>query len=113
MVSACDMAPAVKMILTAFIVGFGGISVHMQVMGIVSPHGLSLKPYFLGKLLHGGISAFYMYLAVRFVSIPAFGQNPAGLHWNGKFLFFAFAALVLVWTAAVLWDYRKYKRVRI
>lgn len=49
-----------KMIMSSFIVGFAGISVLIQVLGVVSKHGLSLKPYIFGKLLHGVISAVLM-----------------------------------------------------
>lgn len=48
--------------IVAFILGFGGFSVHMQVASIVGDTDLSLKPYLLGKLLQGIIAGFYTYL---------------------------------------------------
>lgn len=45
--------------ITSFLLGFGGISVFLQVWSIVSKTDLSIKPYILGKLLHGFIAAIY------------------------------------------------------
>lgn len=42
-----------KLILIAFSLGFSGISVFMQVCGVVSESGLSLKTYMKQKLLQG------------------------------------------------------------
>jgi len=53
---------AVKLTLSAFIVGFAGICVHIQVAAIVAKYHLSLVPYILGKILHGLISAGFTYL---------------------------------------------------
>ena len=45
------LLPAISMFLA-----FSGVSVMMQVMSIIQPAGLSLKPYLLGKLVHGIIA---------------------------------------------------------
>lgn len=50
--------------LASLILGFGGISVHMQVASIISESKLSMKPYLIGKTLQGIISAIYMFLFV-------------------------------------------------
>ena len=55
-ISILDRSIYEKLILTSFIVGFSGIGVHLQVMAVTSGSGLSLKPYILGKLLHGIIA---------------------------------------------------------
>ena len=49
-----------KLCMAAFLLGWAGISVHCQVLSFISSGGLSLKPYFLGKLLHGILSALYI-----------------------------------------------------
>ncbi len=46
-----------KLALSSWIVGFAGLSVHLQVMASVAGHGLSLLPYITGKILHGLFSA--------------------------------------------------------
>ncbi len=46
--------------LAAFMLGWAGLSVHCQVLSFLGGSGLSVKPYFLGKLLHGGLSALFI-----------------------------------------------------
>ncbi len=50
-----------NIIFTAFLLGFGGISVLLQVFSITSKTDLSIKPYVYGKLLHGLLASFYTY----------------------------------------------------
>ncbi len=50
-----------KLCAASFLLGFGGLSVHMQVLGIVSKVKLSLRPYFLGKMLHGVLASILTY----------------------------------------------------
>lgn len=52
---------SINIILTAFLLGFGGLSVFLQVWSIISKTDLSIKPYIYGKLLHACISAFYTF----------------------------------------------------
>ena len=56
---------SVNIIFTAFLLGFGGISVLLQVWSIISKSDLSIKPYIYRKLLHGIISAFYTFVALQ------------------------------------------------
>lgn len=53
---------SLNLIFTAFLLGFGGISILLQVWSITSKTDLSIKPYLYGKLLHGLLAAFYTYL---------------------------------------------------
>ena len=46
-----------RLSMAAFILGWAGLSVHCQVLSFLEHSGLSMKTYFVGKLLHGGISA--------------------------------------------------------
>lgn len=55
-----------KIIITSLILGWGGLSVHAQVAGIVSKYGISIKPYLLGKFLQGIFSAIYTAVLLRF-----------------------------------------------
>ena len=54
-----------NIIFTAFLLGFGGISVLLQVLSITSKTDLSIKPYLYGKLLHGILAAFYTYIFIN------------------------------------------------
>lgn len=57
-------AISVNMIICAFLLGFGGISILLQVFSIISTSDISIKPYLIGKLLQGLFAAFYTYLLV-------------------------------------------------
>ncbi len=58
---------SINIIICAFLLGFGGLSVLLQVFSIVSKNGLSIKKYALGKLLQGILAAFYTFLALQFI----------------------------------------------
>ena len=47
----------INIIVSAFLLGFGGISVLLQVYSIISKSNISIKPYFYGKLLQGIIAS--------------------------------------------------------
>lgn len=55
---------SINLILTAFVLGFGGISVTLQILSVISNSDLSIKPYILGKLMQASFSAFYVYIAL-------------------------------------------------
>ena len=63
---------SINLIISSFIIGFGGISVTLQVLNIISKNKLSIKTYILGKLLHGTISALFTFLIL---SVPIFSLN--------------------------------------
>lgn len=63
--------------MAAFVLGWGGLSVHCQVLSFAGESGLSMGPYFAGKLLHGGLSALLAGLICRLV--PLQGQELPGL----------------------------------
>ena len=46
-----------RLSMAAFMLGWAGLSVHCQVLAFLGDCGLSMRTYFIGKLLHGGISA--------------------------------------------------------
>ena len=56
---------SINILMTAFLLGFGGISVLLQVLSITSKSDLSIKPYIYGKLLHGIIAALYTYILMN------------------------------------------------
>lgn len=60
-------------IIAAFLLGFGGISVVLQVYSIISKTDISIKPYILAKLLQGIIASIYTFLILNF--IPIFNLN--------------------------------------
>lgn len=48
-----------KLLLVSALLGFGGISVIMQIYGIISKYGLSLKSFICAKLMQSAISVVY------------------------------------------------------
>lgn len=64
---------SINIVLTAFLLGFGGLSVLLQVLSITSKTDLSIKPYIYGKLLHGGLAAFYTFVVISV--FPFFNFN--------------------------------------
>lgn len=56
-----------NIILCAFLLGFGGLSVLLQVLSIISKSDLSIKKYFFGKLLQGIIAALYTYILITLI----------------------------------------------
>ena len=64
---------SLNLVFISFLLGFGGISVMLQVLSIVSKTDLSFRPYIVGKLLHGIISAVLTYILIFL--IPMFNFN--------------------------------------
>lgn len=66
-------ALSINVILTAFLLGIGGISVFLQILSITAKSDLSIKPYIIGKILQGFIAAFYTFIFIKY--IPIFNIN--------------------------------------
>lgn len=64
---------SINTVLCAFLLGFGGISVLLQVLSIISKTDLSIKKYIIGKLLQGIIAATYTYILITI--LPMFNFN--------------------------------------
>ena len=60
-----------RLAMAAFMLGWAGLSVHCQVLSFIGGSGLSVRTYLVGKLLHGGLSALFIGLLVRFVPLGA------------------------------------------
>lgn len=57
------------LVITSFLLGFGGISILLQVLSITSKSDISIKPYIIGKFLHGIIAAALTYLFIHIFPI--------------------------------------------
>lgn len=60
--SITNKSISINIVICSFILGFGGISVALQILSIVSKSKISIKPYIIGKLLQGFFAAFYTFL---------------------------------------------------
>ena len=56
-----------NVIICAFLLGFGGFSVLLQVFSIVSKTDLSMKKYVVGKFIQGIFASLYTFLALKFI----------------------------------------------
>ncbi len=56
-----------NIIICAFLLGFGGISVCLQVYSIISKSDLSIKTYIVGKFMQGIFAAIYTFLALKYI----------------------------------------------
>lgn len=57
--------PLLSAVMTAFAVGWSGLSVHCQVLSVCDGRGFRMRRYFLCKLLHGILTAAGFLLALR------------------------------------------------
>lgn len=101
---------SITITLTSFLLGFGGLSVLLQVLSITSKSDISIKPYIIGKFLHGLIAAILTYALIHIFPIfnldfvPIFSQNVNKLptyfsHYYNIFiliLIFAFTTFILM-----------------
>lgn len=101
-ISSLSAPIAEKLILTAFIVGFAGISVHMQVIAVIAKYRLSLAPYFLGKFLHGILAALYMLIYLHFRPITEAVFKPSASKAFAAASSFETAAAVCVVAACIV-----------
>ncbi len=51
-----------KATISVMIISFGGLSVHMQIYGILSKTKISYLPFFTSRVMHAFISSFILYL---------------------------------------------------
>ncbi len=64
---------SINIILCAFLLGFGGISILFQVFSITSKSDVSIKPYIIGKILQAIFATIYTIFFVNF--FPIFNLN--------------------------------------
>lgn len=124
-----DMAASLgsRLCMAAFILGWAGLSVHCQVLSFIGSSGLSTKTYFFGKLLHGIISAIFIYFLSKFLGwdapVSKYLANEvstiAGLDFHRALTVSTITAL-MVWLALTgisLWviakEYGKFKKTGV
>lgn len=64
---------SINIIIAAFLLGFGGLSILLQVYSIIAKSDISIKSYFIGKILQGTFAAFYTFLFITY--LPIFNLN--------------------------------------
>lgn len=98
---------SINIILCSFLLGFGGISVLLQVYSVISKTDISILPYLLGKLLQASFAAMYTFLLIHFFPFlnldlaPVFANNASpipSLSFSIGNIFILFAVLLLLFT---------------
>lgn len=54
-----------SMAMAAFMLGWAGLSIHCQVLSFIGGSGLSVRTYIFGKIMHGILSAMFVFLMAR------------------------------------------------
>lgn len=57
-----EISHNLKGLIATFILSFGGLSVHMQILTIISDTKIKYLPYFISRILHAFISVLLFYL---------------------------------------------------
>lgn len=101
-ISMLDMDIYKKLILSSFIIGFSGISVHIQVMTVTCRSGLSLKPYISGKILHAFTAALLTLIALKIfpVTLSVFSSCTSPL--SAAFAASSIMAVLSIFTVIIL-----------
>lgn len=115
--SGQSIPTVLKLSLSSWCVGFAGISVHLQVMAVASRLGLSLKPYIVGKLLHGALSAVYTFIGFKIMNPAAstFANGSLGYSFFTSSVFTVMGAAAVVGGcigASLLLYFKEAKRVK-
>ncbi len=85
----------------SFVIGFGGISVFLQVYGIVKKYNFSMAIFVTAKLIQGIISAFVTYLIMAYskITLPVFAVNSnmgALNYWAFSIKIFAVFGIIIL-----------------
>ncbi len=76
--SKAQSAPFIQQLtVTSIIIGWAGLSVHSQVISIISNTDISALPYLMGKLLQGIVSGIYTYTGMKIAGQSLVGAEPA------------------------------------
>ena len=98
---------SINIIVCAFLLGFGGFSVLLQVLGIISRVGLNIKTYMVGKFLQGIISALYTSLLLNYFPIFSLDiPTPSG-NITKNYISIFLLLLSLILTAIIFFNQRK------
>lgn len=87
---------SINIVLCSFLLGFGGISIFLQVFSIISKSDISIKPYIIGKLLQGVIAAFYTYIALNNLKILDFNLSLVNTNHDFKNNIFILAIILCI-----------------
>lgn len=65
-----------KLIITSALIGFGGFSVHMQTLSVISNSDIGSSTYFLGKSMQSIFSAIFTFLLLNYTNFSSLIFQP-------------------------------------
>lgn len=108
-----------NIIITAFLLGFGGISIVLQIYAIIADTDISIIPYIFGKVLQGIFASIYTFIFIKifpffnFDLVPVFSSNVDTYNNLYKYNFsiiVLFFALVLIYT---MFKFKRYHKLKV
>jgi len=96
-----------KIIVTGMIIAWGGLSIHAQVLSIISKTDIKVTPYIIAKIFQGLISSIYSFVLIRimyskaitcsylFTTIAKNSGWLVRLEYSAKTFFFIIILLIL------------------
>jgi sporulation integral membrane protein YlbJ len=75
----------IKLCTCSLVIGWAGLSVHAQVMSIISSTDIGIKPYLAGKALQGIIAAFYTFIGFNLSGKYIIDASSVFLPFNNNF----------------------------
>lgn len=104
---ALPLPSSVKLTLTSFLLGFGGLAVQFQARALAEPAGLSMHGFAACKLLHGAMAAALTALITRISpsALPAFAPMGNAASQRHAPIFF----LILLLMLFTIWSGKKAK----
>ncbi len=63
---------SINILICAFLLGFAGLSIMLQILSVVSKEKLSIKPYVIGKIMQAILATLYTFVVLQ---LPIFGFN--------------------------------------
>ena len=100
-------AISTNIILCAFLLGFGGFSVLLQVLSIISKEKLSIKTYALGKLLQGLFASLYTILLIKNCFVFNIDIPNQISYSNSSYYYFPIFMIILAIIFALLINQKK------
>ncbi|MCX7710674.1 MAG: sporulation integral membrane protein YlbJ [Clostridia bacterium] len=73
---------SIQLSAISLIIGWAGLSVHSQVLSIVSKTDISIKPYLFGKFLQGIFSSVYTLIGIKIAGVSMTDYQPAFNNFN-------------------------------
>lgn len=114
-ISYLDAGMSEKLLLSAAVCAFAGISVHLQVMGVVAKSKLSLKPYIIGKFLHSAFAVLYTFIFLKlfpvtenvFSTVTGNRALSLGFFMSSVFVILLTITLIIIFTIFIFSDIKK------